>query len=279
MQLQVAEVEVERASARGKSAPVTLFVALYVLAFMLTIVLHEVAHAVASALLGGQPVLHHVYVRHRLTSGWPAAAVAAAGPLFSLAQGLLFLALAPVASRWRPAARLFWLWLCAHGLMACFGYLLTSPFMRSGDVGKVAVLLELSAPVTWAFFGVGALGVLAVGAGVTRPLLELAPGPEQVADGRGRRRVILEIGIVPWCCCAVFVALLSYPASHWISYAHDLLSGAFLVGTWRRAARLEPPAIRSEPWSELARWPWFAALAGLSTLFALVLRQGIAVGW
>lgn len=65
----------EPAPARTLSAsPVMLFVVIYTLAFIVTTVLHELAHALTSALFGGQPVLHHVYVRHRLTSGLPAAA-------------------------------------------------------------------------------------------------------------------------------------------------------------------------------------------------------------
>lgn len=269
----------EPAPARTLSAsPVMLFVVIYTLAFIVTTVLHELAHALTSALFGGQPVLHHVYVRHRLTSGLPAAAAAAAGPLFSAVQGLLILALARAVSRWRPAARLFGLWLCAHGLINFSGYLLTTPFTHSGDLGKVAALLELPAAARWAIFGVGALGVLAVGAAVTRPLLQLAHGPEQVADPRGRARAIFQIAIVPWWSGAALLALVSYPASTWLPYVHDVLAGFFLFGTWRRAARLSPPAVASEQWADESRWPWSLGLAAAVAVM-LALHDGVRIGW
>ena len=162
--------------------------------------------------------------------------------------------------------------------MNFFGYLLTTPFVSSGDLGKVAVLLALPPALTWAVFSVGVAGVLAVGAGATRPLLELASGPLEVTEARRRARVIFQIAILPWWLGGLFAALVSYPSSHWFSYAYDVFAGFFLIGTWRRAARVTPPVVRPEQWADAAPWPWSLALVGMVAA-VLVLHDGVSIGW
>lgn len=219
------------------------------------------------------------HVRHELTSGAPAAWVAAAGSLACLLQGLLLLVPWLVPPRRSPASRLLWLWLCIHGFANFFGYLLTAPFVARGDVGKLAVLLGWPSALVWAVFGIGALGILAIGALATRPLLRFAPAPELLAEARGRTRFITQIGVIPWVFSAVFAASLGFPAPHWISYANDFFTGAFILGTRRRAARLAPPAVVSGQWDETSTWPWAIGLAALATLVLALLRHGVRIGW
>jgi hypothetical protein len=256
-----------------------LFVVLYLLAFLVTSVLHEGAHAVVSALLGGRPVMHHVYVRQELTSGASLAWVAAAGPLFSLFQGLVMALALPALSRRPPAQRLFALWLCIDGFINFSGYLLTAPFVRAGDIGKLATLLELSGAARWGLCVVGAAGVLSVGALATLPLLRFTPQPELVTEPRGRAHAIVRLGVWPWLLGGAGAALLSIPDTHWISYANTFLAGFFLVGTWRRSFRVPAPEAPAKQWGGTALWPWLLALGALSLVFTAVLRPGVRVGW
>jgi len=255
-----------------------LFIVLYLLAFLMTTVLHEAAHAVVSALLGGKPVMHHVYVRQQLTGGAPAVWVAAAGPIFSLLQGLFVGLALPLLSRRPPALRLFGLWMCIHGLINFSGYLLTAP-LTVGDVSKVATLLALPAAARWVLFGVGVVGVLSVGALATTPLLRFAPQPQLVTEPRGRARSIVALGVWPWLLGGAGAALVSLPDAPWISFAYQWLAGFFLIGTWRRSFRVPAPEVSAKQWHGTALWPWLLALGALVLLFTAVLRPGVRVGW
>lgn len=101
----------------------------YMLAFLLTTVLHEFGHAIVGSLLGSSPVLHHNYVEHLDRASLPVmhqAWIACAGPLVSLAQGLLLLPVVrrrsggpfvftAAGSRWPPLP------MYRHGWRACTG--------------------------------------------------------------------------------------------------------------------------------------------------------------
>ena len=111
----------------------------YVLAFLLTTVLHEFGHAIVGALLGSSAVLHHNYVEHLDREILPVmhqAWIACAGPLVSLAQGLLLL----LVVRRRSGGglfNLFLLWCMLLGFGNFLGYLMTGPFFSAGDIGIV----------------------------------------------------------------------------------------------------------------------------------------------
>jgi hypothetical protein len=257
-----------------------LFCAIYVLAFLSTTILHELAHALVSAALGGKTVLHHVFVRHEGHHGGRAAAIAAAGPLFSLCQGVLVALVAlklPASSGVAPPVRLFLFWFSLHGLVNFFGYLLTTPFVADADLGKVAAWLELSSFAKWALFAGGGGAILLLGSVATMPLLSFGLSPAMLADGAGRASTIVWIGVLPWLIGSVLMAAASFPSPHWISYAYPFLSGTFLLGSWRRAARSSPPDVTPGQWQTVAVWPWLLALSALLLVFVLVLRPGVRI--
>ena len=248
---------------------------IYVLAFLVTTILHELGHAVTSAALGGRPVLHHVYVVHTGLAGMTQAMVSAAGPLLSLVQGLGLMA----ALRFMTAApgplRLFVLWLCLHGLVNFFGYLITTPFVQNADLGKVAAILELPAAGRWALFAVGIAAISWIGMWAREPLMAFAVDPATLVEPDARARHILAAGVLPWLVGGALIALASWPTPHWISYAYPFFAGFFLIVTWRRVADIVPPALPASPWTEAPLWPWLLALAAVLAVFRGVLAPGV----
>ena len=111
----------------------------YTAAFLLTTLVHELGHALTSKLLGGQPVLYNTHVEN-LNEHLPMGrevAIALAGPLLSLVQGLGFLAWA-----WRQRgagdAALWRLYLGVFGIVNFLSYLLISllyPILSSMVLG------------------------------------------------------------------------------------------------------------------------------------------------
>jgi hypothetical protein len=279
MSVDVASAESIPDSAAAVRAPIALFVVIYTLAFAGTSLVHELAHAVTSALLGGKPVLYSSHVRQELTSGTPAAWVAAAGCLGSLVQGVLLAAVLPALARRSPAVQLLVVWGCLDGFVNFFGYLITTPFAGSGDLGDVAELLEWSSSGIWTAFALGVLGILAVGTLAAPLLLRFAPSAQAVGDPRARSRFIVEIGVIPWLLGGLIAALDAYPSTYWLPYAYPLISGCYLLGTRRHAARVPPPELPARPWPSTTWWPWALALGAVTAVFIFVLRPGVRVGW
>jgi len=279
MSSHVASAETIPSTPAAVRAPIALFVVIYALAFAGTSILHELAHALTAVLLGGKPVMYPGHVEPNLASRAAIAWVAAAGPLFSLAQGVLLTAVSPAIARQPPSVRLLCLWGSIDGFVNCFGYLLSTPFGIRGDLNTLAGLLAWSNGVRWTAFGLGVLGVLAVGTLAAHPLLRFAPAPEAVADARARAWFIVQIGIIPWLFGGVLSFLASYPAPTWLSCAYDLVSGCFLLGTRRHAARLSSPALPAQPWPSTTLWPWALALCAVAAAIVFVLRPGVHVAW
>lgn len=279
MSSHVVSAETIPSTAAALRAPIALFVVIYALAFAGTTILHELAHALTAALFGGKPVMYSGHVVSDLASRDAIAWVAAAGPLFSLAQGVLLTAVSPAIARQPASVRLLCLWGGIDGFVNCFGYLLSTPFPIRGDLGKLARVLEWSSGVRWAAFGLGVLGILAVGKLAAHRLLRFAPAPEAVADARARAWFIVQIGIVPWLLSGVLSFLADYPAPTWLSYAYDLISGCYLLGTRRHAARLSPPVLPAQPGLSSPLWPWALALCAVAAVIVFVLRSGVRVAW
>ncbi|MCA9659470.1 MAG: hypothetical protein KC486_14080 [Myxococcales bacterium] len=250
---------------------------IYVQTFLLTTMLHELAHALTSLALGGRPVLHHVYVAHEGIDGARRAMVSAAGPLMSLAQGLALLAV----FRRRPgpatAGRLALLWLCIHGLVNFFGYLVTTPFVPNADLGKVAAWLELPGLARWGIFAAGIAAITWIGLWAREPLLRFVVEPATRREPAARVRHIAAIGVAPWLVGGAVIAAASWPSPHWISYVYPFFAGFFLIVTIRRARSVTPPEVPGAPWVEAALWPWVVGLAAVVGLLRAVVG-GVALG-
>jgi MFS family permease len=125
-----------------------------VLAATVTVTLHELAHAVAGLALGLVPTLHSNVVSYEPEpTDAQAVVTAAAGPLFSLALGLVVHLTTRLAGR--GTGRLFWMWAGLLPLQNFAGYLVIAPFARAGDTGRVLALLDAPTVVYVVAFVVG----------------------------------------------------------------------------------------------------------------------------
>jgi hypothetical protein len=128
----------------------------FVLAAMVNSLLHEAAHAVAGLVMGLTPTISPFAVSYEPEgTARQQIITAAAGPLFSVALGLILMV---VARRWGVGfVRLFFLWLSFMGVMNFVGYCFIAPFAQAGDTGRVLALLNAPNLV---FLAVGLVGVV-----------------------------------------------------------------------------------------------------------------------
>jgi hypothetical protein len=112
---------------------------LFVIATLWQQTLHELGHFVAAIVLHSKDVtLYHNYVEHDASSISMTSRliIAAAGPLISLLSGLLFHFVCANYKQ-RDILFLFMLFMSSFGYINFGGYLLMSPFFKSGDTGFV----------------------------------------------------------------------------------------------------------------------------------------------
>ena len=227
----------------------------YTAAFLCTTLVHELGHALVSKLLGGQPILYNTSVNN-LNEHLPVGhmvAIALAGPLVSLVQGLLFLAWA-WHQRGAGDAALWRLYLGVFGIINFLGYLLIGPLVPYGDIGQVEALWHWP---TWATVG------LAVGAGVGVQFAVARTGPLFLDQGPGlarpaRGRLMQALVVLPWLLGSGLITVLSWPLPTPISLLYPILSSMVLGTAWGRAMRQPYP---------------------LNETAAPVLLSGLHLGW
>jgi hypothetical protein len=251
---------------------------IFVLTFTITTMLHELAHALIGLAQGESPVLHHTFVTHEGLEPRARALTAAAGPIFSLAQGLVFAALVPAFERSSVLVQLFVLWMALHGLVNFFGYLIATPFAPHSDVGKVANYLNLKRPAKLALCAVGFAAQWVIGLAATRPFLQLAPAPELIMTEAGRMNHIFQIAVVPWILGAIILIVVRLPSPQWINIIYPAVSGLFSLVTWKTAGTTSFTALTSGVWREVLLWPWIATLTLVLLFFRVVLARGIRLG-
>lgn len=253
---------------------------LYALAFLVTALLHELAHAVAGLLVGCHPVLHATSVEYVPADATTAQrlATAAAGPLFSLAQGL---ALLPVVRRVRfrsAAVTLFVSWLCFHGLTNFAGYLFSTPFAPGADLGTIARLLKLPLPAHFALCGLGFVGLRASGSVLVGPLLRRAPDEVSTAEVPERNRYLVRAAVFPWLLGVLFALPSAFPIPHWLVAFYTVVAGAASTFVTEFSRKLGAPPEREGPFLTGFAWPAALALAALTAFNLLVLSRGLALG-
>ena len=117
----------------------------FVSAFIVTTIFHEFGHYLSYSFFGYEVTLFHNFVQttHQNPDNNITIISAAAGPVFSLVQGLVF-AFFIFKHKSNSSNTLFMLWLSLLGFVNFFGYLLMTPFTTTGDTGKIALLLDVN---------------------------------------------------------------------------------------------------------------------------------------
>lgn len=244
---------------------------LYVVAYLATIITHEVAHAVVSVGLGGRPVLYNTYVTNtnQALPGLAQGLVAVAGPLWSLAQGVVLLSWAR-----RSAVRGLWGLLGllggVFGIINFFGYLMIAPLVPGGDTGQLVALLHVPAWGQWAGAGAAALGLLWVITG-TGPLFRRLVPAGALPSLAAMRSLLLW----PWLVGSVVLVALVLPVPYPSVVANLVLSPLVLGRAFRTGMQAAPgPADRSG----LLRWQWWPGLVALLGAVGFrLLGQGVAL--
>jgi hypothetical protein len=251
---------------------------MFVLTFIITTILHELAHALTGLMLGSQPILHDTFVEHRRLTDAGEALTAAAGPLFSLTQGIVLFSLFNEIQSAPRLTQLFVLWLALHGLVNFFGYLINAPFAPHGDIGQVATYLRFSRPAQLGLLAIGVTANWAIGILATRPLLQLAPVTALIATPDARTDYIAHAAILPWLFGAAGIVMIRYPPRFWITLIYPAVSGLFTVVSWTKAATMPDVEIVVAASSRSPLWPWVVFLAMTLVLFRFVLAPGLQLG-
>lgn len=253
---------------------------IFTLAFLITTILHELAHAVTGLTLGSEPVLHDTFVEHHGLSRSGEAITAAAGPIFSLVQGIVLL-VGKQHSQIRSAPRLlqlFLLWMAIHGLVNFFGYLITTPFARHGDIGQVAEYFGLSAPASFGLVAAGIAANIGIGVFAAWSFLELAPSAQLLTSAAARQSYLMHTAVLPWIAGTVLIVAIRYPPPFWIIFIYPATSGLFTLVSWKQAARILDVTPNPGAAVQDSAWLWTATLVAVIILFRFVLAPGIRLG-
>jgi hypothetical protein len=162
----------------------------YASAGLLTAALHETGHGLAAQSLGFAPRIYAFYEDNPSGTTAQDLIILAAGPLTSLALGVLFLALFQRGQPRYTFGRLFLFWLGWLGVLEFVNYLVVTPWLSAGDTAQIANRLG------WALWprylvaaaGIGIVVLLARPAAVT--MLAVAPESIPIKSPADRRRFI-----------------------------------------------------------------------------------------
>ena len=247
---------------------------LYTSAFLLTALLHELGHAAAALLVGDRPVFYNSHVENTARDLSPQALllIALAGPLVSLGQGLVLLAVAR-RQRGTSSGQLWGLYLGLFGLINFLGYVLTGPFVAYGDLGQAEALLRLPLWLT-AAAALGAAGLLVIVVRSTgRLFLRFVPAPtiaEPAAAFTRRRQFLRSLIVWPWLVGSALILALSWPLPTLLSLIYPPMSSMVLGAAFGAALRLPDAAVPRQPAPTVAQWQWLPVLGLL--VVALVYR-------
>jgi len=213
---------------------------LYVIAFLLTTIIHESGHAIIGLINGSEPILHHNYVEHLgidQLSIFQKVSISLAGPLFSLVQGLV-VGLLYLKIKKQSFCKLFLLWFSVLGFFNFFGYLMTGPIFKMGDIGKAFLLTNTPLVIQIFIAIIGAAILFYIAYKLTIPFLQFSYKQEWIADPKLRKDFSFNIIILPWIIGSLIVTILYLPIIAIVSIIYPITSGMIFIFPWQNAQRI-----------------------------------------
>lgn len=235
-------------------------------ALLITATVHEFGHGLTALLFGQHPTVYGLHEEDIASSATAVGVIAAAGPIVSLIVGLIFLAIHK-RLRGQGFGRYLTLWLGLLGIATFFGYLLTAPFYKDGDVYKVLAALGLASPLfSILSFLVGAVGVVQLARAGLPCLLNLTNRDMPL------RPQMMALGFLTWLMGSGIVLLAMIPE---VPYTLVMI-GLFVPPINLFALQRD----RSKPYGEPGATPSLSTVGiGLFIVLVLleqtVLRRGI----
>lgn len=177
---------------------------LFVAAYSLSISPHEAVHALVSYFLGFNSTLFQMWVDPDVASATPVqlAAIAAAGPTFSLVIGLFSWLLYEKIYRLKPAG-LFFLMMASVGVYSFLGPMAGAAF--GGDFNNALRFMAASRTVRYV---VSALGITLVSGFMFFMGMELS-GWAPLSCGRAKN--VISTTVAPWLIGPLFIIPLYWP--------------------------------------------------------------------
>lgn len=232
----------------------------FALAFLLTTLAHEAAHAAVGTMLGRGPTMYTSSVEcARDISPEAQMWTALAGPFFSLVSGAALFFVARI-KKLTPRARLMTMWLAYHGLVNFVGYVFTSWFAPTADMGRATRIAGANTPVLIALTVLGYAGIRFVARPFGRGVAELAPRTLDI-DGEASQWA-KESMVYAGALATPFLVLASLPVPHWLSLMYVLTCPLALLDlpkqvTAQRASASQAPWANPQP----TRWWGITLLA------------------
>jgi len=227
-------------------------------ALLITVTMHEFGHGLTALLFGQHPTVYGLHEEDIASSITAVGVIAAAGPIVSLIVGLIFLAIHK-RLQGQGFARYLTLWLGLLGIATFFGYLLTAPFYKDGDVYKVLATLGLASPLfTILSFLVGAVGIVQLARVGLPCLLHLTNSDMPL------RPQMMELGFLTWLMGSGVVLLAMIPEVPYMLAAVGLFVPPINLFASQRD--------QSKPYGEPGAAPTLSVV-GIGLFIALVLLE------
>ncbi len=133
----------------------------YATASLIAITLHEFGHGLIGLLVGQHPTVYALHEHDIAGSRMDVGLIATAGPVLSLLLGIIFLWIYKY-QKGQGFGRYLTLWLGLFSTASFFGYLMTAPFLASGDIAVVLRVMHLGVVFRWLSFIIGSAGIILV---------------------------------------------------------------------------------------------------------------------
>jgi hypothetical protein len=231
---------------RRPSAHTLESAALFALAFLITTLAHEASHAAMGLWLGRGPTMFTSSVAYaREVSDEAQMWTALTGPMLSLASGaaLFFVARIPALP---PRARLMTMWLAYHGLVNFVGYVFTSWFAPTADMGRAMRIAGATTPTLMALTALGYAGIRFVARPFGRGVAELSP--TALAEEAEAKTWAKESMVYAGALATPFLVLAALPVPHWLSLMYVLTCPLALLDLPKSVAAHRAQAATA-PWA------------------------------